>query len=423
MTKRKRTFELTPELEAKMPIWVDMWKKIAYQTGPLQEETKPILRGAISFLYKEFLEPSIELDPNRIQFATSPVGQRFAYALAVVIIEARKRGKAINLPDECPRSDDPYQDNIWRQMWNVGLACAGGIDFKPAPTDLRPVVRANLPDLSLSSSILSCRIGPFVEKVLGGQYIDNILDAAADAYKVWQGGNNWSGWECFISFHRHNLDYHDAEKWEDPVDYTFWDRWETLARLGPPRLVHPEFVIFSDFPSSIKVNDRGQLHSDVGPCATWRDGYAVYQVNGVSVPAWLFEQREKLDKGAIDSEKNAEVRRIMMGFYGLDRYMGESDAKLVDDQLDLLGKPRRLWMLPDGDPAGGDMYVVELTDSSPNPVTGEHRIYTMQVNPELYGGDAGRNAHAAVASTWRDAADPSRLFFEDWRDYVPEVET
>ena len=37
-------------------------------------------------------------------------------------------------------------------------------------------------------------------------------------------------------------------------------------------------------------------------------------------------------------------------------------------------------------------------------------------------GEASRNLHAAVASTWRVGAD-HRLAFANWRDYVPRFES
>ena len=44
-------------------------------------------------------------------------------------------------------------------------------------------------------------------------------------------------------------------------------------------------------------------------------------------------------------------------------------------------------------------------------------------HPALYDGDAGRYSQAAVASTWRTTPGGKELFFRNWRDYQPAIET
>jgi hypothetical protein len=65
---------------------------------------------------------------------------------------------------------------------------------------------------------------------------------------------------------------------------------------------------------------------------------------------------------------------------------------------------------------------LKVINRSPEP-DGTYRIYWLPINPDLYGGEAGRSAHAASASTWRTKPAGKDLFFEDWRDYDPRIET
>jgi hypothetical protein len=45
----------------------------------------------------------------------------------------------------------------------------------------------------------------------------------------------------------------------------------------------------------------------------------------------------------------------------------------------------------------------------------------LRCDPNAYGGDATRNAHAAAASTWRNA--DGSLACKRWQDYAPGAES
>jgi len=66
--------------------------------------------------------------------------------------------------------------------------------------------------------------------------------------------------------------------------------------------------------------------------------------------------------------------------------------------------------------------MVEVTNSTAEP-DGSFRHYMLRVDPNAYGGRAARECQAAIASTWRDKRDRSKLFFARPDDYVLEIET
>jgi hypothetical protein len=149
------------------------------------------------------------------------------------------------------------------------------------------------------------------------------LECARDAYKFWQGGNQWSGWDSFLSFFRHvvKLD----------IDYSKYDAWETLSLHSGPRAVHAEFCIISDRPDVLLVDDQNRPHCDTGPFCRWRDGSALYSIHGVRVPKWIIHHPEKITAKHVIEEENAEVKRVMYERMGTERFASEAQMTVIHE--------------------------------------------------------------------------------------------
>lgn len=155
-------------------------------------------------------------------------------------------------------------------------------------------------------------------------------------------------------------------------------------------------------------NDRyAALESDVENLYFW---------HGILVPAFVIVKPEWITLKHMSNEQNAEVRRVMIERYGEDRYIRDSGMKPVAS-----------------DPVFGDLYAENMgagrpiaricvTNRSPEP-DGSFRKYWLPVNPEHYEGEAGRTPQAAIASTWRTTPGGRTLFYKDWREYRPVIET
>lgn len=192
-----------------------------------------------------------------------------------------------------------------------------------------------------------------------------------------------------------------------------------LAKSAGWALPHKNICWVSERHNLLSRDERGRLHNLAGPAVMYPDGWKIYAVHGVRVPEWIIERPAEINVAAIESEQNAEVRRVMMELFGLGRYVSESGAEVVDvapsdhQQIGIRGarllrKPSDLYDRP--------LYFVECVNSSPEP-DGSFRKYHLAINPDHYGGAAGRDVVAALASTWRDPADRSRLIFPTPADY------
>jgi hypothetical protein len=237
------------------------------------------------------------------------------------------------------------------------------------------------------------------------------LECSKYSWKLWQGGNQWSGSTAFLAFFRHvvKLD----------LDYSKWAHWEDLTMHAGPRIVHEQYCIISDRPEELYVDDRFRPHNDNGPFCRWRDGSSLYCVHGVRVPGWIVEYPERIDVASIDKEANAEVRRVMCEKYGWERFLADAKCEKIDHD-DARGTLYRRKM-KQGDP----VLLLQVVNSSPEP-DGSYRLYTIPVHHELrplpdltedpnarLGEPQALTSHNAVAST----------FGLRGEEYHPEAET
>lgn len=198
--------------------------------------------------------------------------------------------------------------------------------------------------------------------------------------------------------------------------------YEAAAREGGFRVMHEEFCIVSDFPELLLKDDRHRPHCDTGPSHRWRDGWELWHVHGVRVTEQIVMRPETLTVEQIDEESNAEVRRIMLDRFGLERYMRESNAKVVasigpDHPVIGLRYSKLLRReIQDDEP----IFTLDMLNSTPEP-DGSVKRYMIRIDPRAYNGTAARDCLAAMASTYR-MADGS-LVFRSPSDYAPEFES
>ncbi|MET7871084.1 DUF6745 domain-containing protein [Streptomyces cyaneofuscatus] len=145
-------------------------------------------------------------------------------------------------------------------------------------------------------------------------------------------------------------------------------------------------VVISERPEVLHRDEAGRLDHGAGPALAYPDGFALYAWRGMPVPAAFLAELASLTPQRIREEENAELRRVMLEYYGYDRYLTESGAEPVHrDETGIL------WRIAlDGDE---DVVMVEVVNSTPEP-DGTHRTYWLRVPP------ATRTAKDGVAWTF-----------------------
>ncbi|MFJ6615374.1 DUF6745 domain-containing protein [Streptomyces sp. NPDC091289] len=145
-------------------------------------------------------------------------------------------------------------------------------------------------------------------------------------------------------------------------------------------------VVISERPDVLHRDEAGRLDHGEGPALAYGDGFALHAWRGMPVPAAFLAELSSLTPERIRAEENAELRRVMLEYYGYDRYLTESGAEPV--HRDGTGI---LWRIAlDGDE---DVVMVEVVNSTPEP-DGTHRTYWLRVPP------ATRTAKDGVAWTF-----------------------
>ncbi|MFF6988893.1 DUF6745 domain-containing protein [Streptomyces sp. NPDC010273] len=158
-------------------------------------------------------------------------------------------------------------------------------------------------------------------------------------------------------------------------------------------------AVLSERPSALHRDEAGRLDHGDGPALAYPDGFALHAWRGMPVPAAFLAELPTLTPDRIRAEENAELRRVMLEYYGYDRYLTDSGARPL--HRDETGT---LWRidLADDEP----VVMVEVLNSTPEP-DGTHRTYWLRVPPST------RTARAGVAWT----------FGLDAETYAPQRET
>ena len=339
----KKLYKLTEKHRAQLKPWADKWIANAMSTKPMDDEEREICRTAVRELY---VAAGKAPPPNhRIVFVPSPFVLRFAGGFAAAIWWLRKNKKA-GWDDSATRSatrsaTDSATESATRSATRLATYSATESATDSAARLATDSAARSATYLATHSAARSALGNGLIDKKSWFQFpVDAMvglsvelwvgrfgLMCAQSAHSMWQGGNQWSAWDSFLTFFRHVV------KLE--IDYSKYDHWEQLSLHGGPRIVHDEFCMISDRPRVLKVNERNQPHCSDGPFCKWSDGSALYALNGVHVPAWVVETpANEITKKMIFDEKNVDVRREIIRRIGKERLLEVLDYSVLDKMDD-----------------------------------------------------------------------------------------
>ncbi len=145
-------------------------------------------------------------------------------------------------------------------------------------------------------------------------------------------------------------------------------------------------VVLCERPVELHRDEAGRLDRGDGPALAFRDGFALHAWRGMQVSAEFLAGLTDLTPERIRKEENAELRRVMLEYYGYDRYLAASGAR--HEHSDGTGV---LWRIELADDE--DVVMVEVVNSTPEP-DGTRRTYWLRVPPRT------RTAREGVAWTF-----------------------
>jgi hypothetical protein len=149
---------------------------------------------------------------------------------------------------------------------------------------------------------------------------------------------------------------------------------------------YEKVAIVSERPLTLHRDEAGRLDRGDGPALGYADGFELYAWRGMPVPRDFLDELTRLTPERIRGEENAELRRVMLEYYGYDRYLDESGA--IPVHRDETGVLWRVELVGDE-----DVVMVEVVNSTPEP-DGTSRTYWLRVPPTT------RTAREGVAWTF-----------------------
>lgn len=159
------------------------------------------------------------------------------------------------------------------------------------------------------------------------------LLASQDKRKFWEAvrshlsaqiyGSHEAGWLSFYSFFREVCDLKEET---EPLT-GIMEMSEVCGWWAP----YQNACIFQDRHNALHLNEEGQLHCENGPAVAYPDGFEVYALNGVRMTKEnVMTPAEKMDPKKIVKETNAEIRRELVRKIGMERFIQEVGAKVLD---------------------------------------------------------------------------------------------
>jgi hypothetical protein len=137
-----------------------------------------------------------------------------------------------------------------------------------------------------------------------------------------------------------------------------------------------DLVVCCENPLVVARDDRNRLHSPDGPAVIYRDGWGVWAWHGVRVPKNVIEEPGKITIQEIETQENAEIRRVTIERMGWERFI--KGARLRPVQSDDWGTLYRKDLQGDPEP----LMLVKVTNSTAEP-DGSYKDYVLRVHHEL----------------------------------------
>lgn len=182
------------------------------------------------------------------------------------------------------------------------------------------------------------------------------------------------------------LGQHDAA-WLSVLDTApGLDGLTEVARTAGWWWPYQDVAIITERPTQLHRDEAGRLDRGDGPALAYSDGFALHAWRGLPVPGEFLDSLGTLTPEQIRNEENAELRRVMLEYYGYDRYLEKSGARPV--HRDGTGVLWRIEL-----PGDEDAVMVEVVNSTPEP-DGTSRTYWLRVPPTT------RTAREGVAWTF-----------------------
>jgi hypothetical protein len=424
-----RIERLTDVQIAQMAEYAARWTELGLCTDPAD---RPRAEAAIREMYQQGgLEP-----PGKIVWCGSPLSQGLTRAVVLRLVLAgivdRKLMGEIGDNVRTRVASSIVRDSVWASVSDSVWASGGAIVRNSVEGIVSDSVRDSVASGIVSDSVwasvrdsieysLSDSVGHSVRDSVWNRVRDSVRNSVegsvSDSVResVWASFRDSSDdgfWDSVYSYTPHDADWLAEYRYFHDVCGLAGETkrlsglWE-LAQSAGWALPHQHICWVSERHNIVQRDGRGRLHCNNGPALAYPDGWAIYAIHGVRVRGEVIERPETITTAAIDRERNAEVRRVMIERYRHGEEVSGAAAYFRDAGGERLDHDERYGTLWERNVPGDEPIVmVEVVNSTAEP-DGSRKRYWLRVPPEM------QTAREAVAWT----------FGLSEREYDPTTET
>ena len=372
-----RVDTLTPEQTAQLQQWADRWIGIGLSTDPADFDA---FEGHARRAYEA---AGLEW-PGIVIRVSSPLAAAYAVPLTALVLDGLRRGGQVG---------DQVRDQVLGQVRGQVRGQVGD--------QVRDQVRDQVGD----------QVGDQVRDQVLGQVRDQVRDQVGDQVlgqverwilDRWHWDSGW--WITWLAWATY---FRDACHLDMPG--ALWDRvgpLEHAAQAAWAWWPQEDYVVVCDRPLVVHRQATGEtgwgshrLHCTDGPAVAFRDGWAVWAIEGVRVTEQIVMRPETITVDQIWGEPNAEVRRVMIERHGWAEFVESAGLTLVHTEPDP-GNPGHTLALYDlpGQVFDEPVRVVVVTNASPER-DGTRRRYGLTVPADI--------DEAAAGIAWTFGIDPA----------------
>jgi hypothetical protein len=178
-----------------------------------------------------------------------------------------------------------------------------------------------------TSPLAGCIIAGILKKAIGGEpKLDSVGASvwASVRASVWDAvyGQQDAFWLSFYNFLQEVVKLKkETEKLVPLMDLSLEANWVYLYK---------NIAIMSEKPITCKLNEQRVLHSEDSAAIEYKDGFAVYALNGIRMPDWVIKTpKNDLSVEKIFAIENIEQRAEAIKFIGMNKCLDKLDAKII----------------------------------------------------------------------------------------------
>ena len=362
--------ELTASQEQKLEAYRDKWRKIGLSTEPVNKEDaeralkdvysvanlkEPMIlwaRSPMECLYMgAFLKITIKESVNK-KVDEQVWNQVWGRVRDQVWVQVGNQVRGQVWSQVFHKVWNQVGDKVWNQVvgqvrnqvWNQ----VGGQVENQVRGRVWNQVRSQVGNQVLSQ--VTNKVLNQVENQVGGQVLNhvwnqvtnNVMNQVKDqiespvntqTYKqiktIMQDLNNW------FCFGQHDADYLSCyEFFKDECGLEVCNKLAPMMRLAKNChwfIPFEGLAILSEKPIQLNLDAEGRLHAEGRMAIEYADGFGLYRWHGTNIPKHMGEIKPELWKSEwIITEKNAEVRRILIQGIGYAKIARDLKAKSVN---------------------------------------------------------------------------------------------